>query len=235
MTKQMQDPLSPTQVVAQEVKRARRRRGWSAQTLANRCAEVGAVALNHTAITNIENGRRERIGVDELMVLAYVLALPPVQLLVPLGTADEVAILPTVTLPTTTALAWIEGYEPPMTSDRQAREVKEWREGSNPLARHRELSDALDTVQKARDAVETIEAGIEFRGIEDDASRRRLAARRDAYASALVDLATALVAMIGQDITPPPILREHLDAMRQLGIAVPESLRAAEDVYGGRP
>jgi transcriptional regulator with XRE-family HTH domain len=59
-------------------------RGWSAQQLADRCAELGMPDLDRSAVANIENERRQRIGVDELFVLALALGVAPVHLAVPL-------------------------------------------------------------------------------------------------------------------------------------------------------
>lgn len=77
-------------VVATRIRTARKRRGWSAQELADRLAAVGAPELTMFVISNIESGRRKtdgkrrrEVGVDELFLIAYVLGVPPIHLLVP--------------------------------------------------------------------------------------------------------------------------------------------------------
>jgi transcriptional regulator with XRE-family HTH domain len=235
MTQPKQEAPTPTQVIALQVRAARKRRKWSAKQVADRCAEVGMDSLDRTTIANIETGRRQRIGVDEMLVLAYVLAVPPLDLLVPLSGADEVAVTPTVTLPTAAALKWIEGHEPPMDSDRRAHDVKAWREGSLPLALHREVNTVRDNVTKTRDAVRSAEARADYTGIGDQEAYGQLARRKEAHVSALIKLAEVLTKMVDQEVSPPPIAREHLDAIRQLGMTVPDEVRVSEDVYGDRP
>ena len=77
----------------ENVRRFRKRNGWSVTDLAERCIEIGEGAERLTApiIENIEHGRRRggertrNITVDELMALAYALAVPPAALMPNLG------------------------------------------------------------------------------------------------------------------------------------------------------
>jgi transcriptional regulator with XRE-family HTH domain len=80
--------LSPSGVVAERLKEARRRRGWTAKQLAEHCAKAGATHLTVSVLANIESGRpdlngqrRRDITVDELVALAYVLDVAPIYLL----------------------------------------------------------------------------------------------------------------------------------------------------------
>ncbi len=77
-------PLTPAEAVASRLREVRKARGWSAQQVAARCAALGMPQLDRSTVANIENGRRQRIGVDELLVLAFALGVAPVHLLVPL-------------------------------------------------------------------------------------------------------------------------------------------------------
>ncbi len=77
-------PLAPVEAVASRLREVRKARGWSAQQVAARCAALGMPQLDRSTVANIENGRRQRIGVDELLVLAFALGVAPVHLLVPL-------------------------------------------------------------------------------------------------------------------------------------------------------
>ncbi len=75
--------------VAENVKRVRRARGWSAQRLAEECATLGAPELSAAVIANIETGRRDPatgqrrrdITVDEWLVFAAALNVSPADLL----------------------------------------------------------------------------------------------------------------------------------------------------------
>lgn len=90
--------LSPSGVVAERLKEARRRRGWTAKQLADQCAKVGAAYLTVSVLANIESGRpdlngqrRRDITVDELLTLAFVLDVAPIYLL-GLPTSGDAAV-----------------------------------------------------------------------------------------------------------------------------------------------
>lgn len=78
---------TPSEVVAERVRTARRRRGLKVAQLAERCAELGVPELTTQAIFNIETtrpGRPQRpVTVDELLALAVALEVAPVHLLTP--------------------------------------------------------------------------------------------------------------------------------------------------------
>ena len=107
-------------IVADRIRTARKRRGWSAQELADRLAAAGAPELSMFVISNIESGRRKADGkrrrdvsVDELFVIAYVLGVPPIHLLVPAAESEipvEVAPGVQVSKPEL-MLRWIRGDE----------------------------------------------------------------------------------------------------------------------------
>jgi transcriptional regulator with XRE-family HTH domain len=104
-------------IVAQRIKTARKRRGWSAQELADRLAAAGAPELSMFVISNIESGRRKdgrrrrEVSVDELFLIAYVLGVPPIHLLVPAeGSEESVEVAPGVRVDKPELmLRWIRG------------------------------------------------------------------------------------------------------------------------------
>ena len=104
-------------IVAQRIKTARKRRGWSAQELADRLAAAGAPELSMFVISNIESGRRKdgrrrrEVSVDELFLIAYVLGVPPIHLLVPAeGSEEPVEVAPGVRVDKPEPmLRWIRG------------------------------------------------------------------------------------------------------------------------------
>lgn len=103
----------PGDVIAERVRTYRIRRGWSFPRLADECARLGAPQLTVPSLTNIERGQRDdakrgRRGVplDEVAVLARALGVPPVLLLLPLGTESAVQLLPGVAVPTWDAFRW---------------------------------------------------------------------------------------------------------------------------------
>ncbi|MBA2738674.1 MAG: helix-turn-helix transcriptional regulator, partial [Nocardioidaceae bacterium] len=104
--------VTPTRAVAELVRSARDRRGWTGQQVAEKCAEAGMPALDRSAVTNIETGRRRRIGVDEWLVLAAVLDVAPLHLLFPRADDDVVAVTPTGSVSAGQARRWATGREP---------------------------------------------------------------------------------------------------------------------------
>lgn len=79
--------------VAQEIRRHRLARGMSAQQLADACERLG-FSIPRTVISNIENGRRGKLSLAEVTVLAAALEVPPTVLVFPVGYADQVEYLP---------------------------------------------------------------------------------------------------------------------------------------------
>jgi transcriptional regulator with XRE-family HTH domain len=101
-------PLTPAATVAQQIRRFREQRGWSAAFVAARCAVLGMPTLDRSAIANIEIGRRRRIGVDELLVLAAALDVAPMHLLVPLDDRPYV-VTPTRVTNAGRVREWVRG------------------------------------------------------------------------------------------------------------------------------
>src|SRR5689334_7781859 len=79
-------PVRASDVTAARVKQLRRARGMTAAGLASRCAQLGAPAITTNVISNIEIRRRD-VTVDEFLVFALALDVPPALLLTP-GPAD---------------------------------------------------------------------------------------------------------------------------------------------------
>jgi len=80
----------------------------SAQDLADACGELG-VPIARSTLADLENGRRDRLSVHELLVLSAALQAPPVELATPLGRAERVEILPGIERPTWEAARWFRG------------------------------------------------------------------------------------------------------------------------------
>jgi hypothetical protein len=83
----------------------------SAQALSNRCADLGW-PIERTVISNLESGYRKTVALPELFVLAEALGVPPIMLMLPLGQAEEIEILPGRTVSTMEALRWVLGEAP---------------------------------------------------------------------------------------------------------------------------
>lgn len=97
--------------VAKEVRRIRLARGLSVQKVADLCAEQYGVPMKRSVLANFEGGRRPTLSVVELMALALILKVPPVQLLFPVGRREETKLFPNESVRTWTALKWFTGEQ----------------------------------------------------------------------------------------------------------------------------
>ncbi|GAB3259718.1 hypothetical protein GCM10027456_39440 [Kineosporia babensis] len=109
-----------TEVAARRIRQLRRERGFkSATAFAERCAQLGAPAITDSMIASIETMRRG-ISLDELLVFALALDVPPAQLLTPPDHTSEDPGTPSVLAVTSTvriedpdlARRWIIGDQP---------------------------------------------------------------------------------------------------------------------------
>ncbi len=94
--------------IATEVKRMRGAR--SAQWLSDKTAELG-YRVTRSRISDLEVGRRTRIDVSELLVLARALGVSPSSLVLPLGHQETVEALPGRELDTWEAVKWFAGMD----------------------------------------------------------------------------------------------------------------------------
>lgn len=117
----------------------RQRNGWTARDLAARCAQIGAPQITHTVVTNLETGRagsdgrrRREVSVDEMLILACALNVPPAYLLVPLEGGGDLEVTPMVRIGAFGAAAWLGGEDTgPAEEDTQAR--SRFRRSKRPL------------------------------------------------------------------------------------------------------
>lgn len=103
----------PTRAVIERVKDLRRKRGLTAQQLAERMTEAG-VPWEAGVVTKLETGRRKSISVAELLALAYVLDVALVHLMISadLDADAPCAVTPTLSIPAGAARRWIRGQQP---------------------------------------------------------------------------------------------------------------------------
>ena len=108
----------------------------TAAQLSDALAPLG-VSLKRAVIANLESGVRRTISVAEVLALAYVLGVPPLLLLVPVGEAGEVEILPGVDAEPWDAARWITGEGAvPARRDRETDQL--WRANVDLLRLYRE-------------------------------------------------------------------------------------------------
>jgi len=101
--------LSASDIAARRIREARTKRRWTVRDLAAQCGKAGAVALTAPVITNLETRRRpgREITAEELLALAFVLGVAPVQLLCPLGAGEALEIVPGQEKGALDAAAWL--------------------------------------------------------------------------------------------------------------------------------
>jgi transcriptional regulator with XRE-family HTH domain len=96
------------------VKQLRQQKGWSAEQLAAEMAVEG-IPWTRDTVVNLENGRRKRLAVHELVALAYVLDVSaPVELLAPGRDGAALPVTPDVHLPVETIRPWLLGETGPL-------------------------------------------------------------------------------------------------------------------------
>lgn len=227
---------TPSDVIAQQVRRRRTDMGLNREAIAARCADLGAPKLTVAALTNIETGRpdagghrRREVSAEELLVLGRALQAPPILLLFPLESGATIDISPGVTVPTWAALKWFSGEAPfPHWEDRDetgaltaeignAVDLEAWEQGASPIrlyrAHERHVEEWQISVRRAahyRKQAERPELAEEAR-----ASRLRDAEAEDRTAHALRRL-----------------IWDNRREVRRLGIAtpdLPEQLRDLDD------
>jgi transcriptional regulator with XRE-family HTH domain len=202
---------SVSQVVGEQVARARHRRGWTQQRLAEAVkAHVGdeQPGLGRGAIAKIESGIR-MVSIDEWLLLSAALNVPPVLLLTPLGSEEEVEITPRSRVHPYLALDWLRGDECLVDSKRFVIDRGDWLRGAEPLFLWRELGDVQQAVHGAAAAVKA----AEYQG-DDERSRR---AKR-AHVEALEALHEHLLRMQTAGEQPPGLHPETLRDMNAVGL-----------------
>ncbi|MFI5495250.1 hypothetical protein [Actinoplanes sp. NPDC051859] len=105
-------PVSPADVLIARLKECRRLAGWSALQLAEQLAALGATKLTANILRNLEAGRRQQaVSVEELLLLALALQVPPEALLAP-REGDRIDLMPGLTVEGPDFLAWLRGEQP---------------------------------------------------------------------------------------------------------------------------
>jgi transcriptional regulator with XRE-family HTH domain len=134
------------QVVADQVKRLRERRGTSQQALAD------LLGWTQSAVARLESGDR-KISVGELLALAWALDVAPVYLLAGSFQTADVPVHKTLRVPPTHMRKWIRGGEPLPGSNYRAYFENipddEWIERYGPVDEQR--ADAAEHWEKAEE------------------------------------------------------------------------------------
>jgi transcriptional regulator with XRE-family HTH domain len=106
-----QGAASPHQVIADRVKSLRKKRGWSAERLAEEMTAAG-IPWTRVVVTKLETARRPGVNVAELFGLAYALGVSPVHLVVDPDDDSQYRVTATCSAPAADVRAWVRGFKP---------------------------------------------------------------------------------------------------------------------------
>ncbi|WP_370420297.1 hypothetical protein AB8O64_19645 [Streptomyces sp. QH1-20] len=242
----MQNNRTTSDVIADQVRHHRTRLNLSREQLAAECARLGAPELTYAALVSIELGRRDKktgkrrrdISVDELLVLGLALAVPPLLLVLPLGTEDTVPTVPAAEpRDPYTVWRWVTGTETPTLvgpidgrhhadhrpiADTGPKWSAAWGAAAYPASLYPLFDRRRQAVFKAHRLVENAKA--------DPAEGGRVPEFRRAYVEELSDLAHTINEMTRAGLTLPLCAPEWIRDMTELDMLDnPRALTTQED------
>lgn len=202
--------------VAQQVRRRRLEVGLSVQKVADICTDEYGVPMKRSVLANFEGGRRPALSVVELLALARILAIPPAELLFPVGRERDVEVLPGERTDPWTALKWFNGESDRLPSDTEFTQdnaaVRLYREHEQAVEEWREVQRRLKAFVSAM--------GEEMRSAEYIPGSVNRAPLWDAAATELRNSEEAIrrvrQAMRAHELTPPD-LGDGLARIDQMG------------------
>jgi transcriptional regulator with XRE-family HTH domain len=147
--------LSASDIAALRIREARNKHGWRVKDLAERCKKAGVPRLTTAVITNLETRRRpgREISAEELLALAWVLEVPPVQLMSPIGGSEALAVVPGEEMSALEAPGWLGDDEAVIGPVRSAmtsypgHTERALRHGNSPLTLVRGVRAAADAIR----------------------------------------------------------------------------------------
>ena len=146
---------SASDIAARRIREARTKRGWTVKALAARCADAGAIHLTAAVITNLETRRRpgREITTEELLALAWVLEVPPVQLMTPVGGGEVLEVVPGEAMGPLEAPGWLADDEAVLGPVRSSRlsypghTERALRHRNNPLTLIRQVRAVAEAIR----------------------------------------------------------------------------------------
>jgi transcriptional regulator with XRE-family HTH domain len=163
--------------VGRRVAQFRKQRGLTAQQLSVRLRDRVGLDLKRTVIGNLESGYRRTISYAEILALAHVLEVPPLLLMVPIGT-DDFQPLPGGTEEPWWSAMWITGEGlPPACEEPPPEMVDRYRGHLDYLGLYRQHTDVIGQWTRAAPARPRGRPRPHARGREGDRARSRLHSR----------------------------------------------------------
>lgn len=199
----------PTAVLAARLRELRERRGWSADRLAEEMASAG-IPWKRAVVTKLETGRRQAVSVAEWIALAYVLDVPPLELLAPLGQDIEVEILPGLEVDPYELRNWLTGtgrLAARTTADTPSG-MQFWNAAAEPIRLYEQFTEAAKVLNRA---------DLDARTAEKIGDPQRVQATRTAYVDALQAWAEVLGRMRAAGMRPPAYVSKWAEDAAEFG------------------
>ncbi len=125
--------MRPGEVVGEQVRYFRRKRGWTQQALVQRFEELGVAGWRQSKVAKIERGDAKRLPVDDMLELALALGCAPVMLLAPdpggmrdySAAKDAIEVAPGHVMLAQHTREWIRGRRPLVGDDADDAEFEE--------------------------------------------------------------------------------------------------------------
>jgi transcriptional regulator with XRE-family HTH domain len=184
----MTAPLRPSQALGEQLRRARRERGWRQEDLVARLGEIGASGWRQSKVAKIERGEVKRITLDEALELAIALGVRPARLF---STDAGVAVTDETIVTSEGFRAWLQGRLPPsegeesewvyytcLAPDEVRSEIigllrirEEARQRLGEVGR--ELADAIQMIEEEREAENAEQLHDHLRQLAEEVERRQ--------------------------------------------------------------
>jgi transcriptional regulator with XRE-family HTH domain len=152
-----------TRGIGKRVAYYRERADLPASMLSARCASLG-LPLDRNVIAKLENGHRNSVTVDEVIVLATALEVPPVMLLFGVGIEETAEVLPGNHAPAFDAAEWFSGEGPAPGLEAARAPGRKW--VSEPLTLYRDYARHLAGEASAWETAAEIARDAETAGPE---------------------------------------------------------------------
>jgi hypothetical protein len=164
--------------------------------------------MGRVTLTKLENKARG-VSLDEALLLAAALNVPPAVLFFGLEREPRVAIAPKSVIHPDLAAQWLAGTGPLATTERLAMDAGEWHEAATSLRLYSRLHEA----QEAAHAADTALKKAEYVG--DRAMTQKVRGR---FADRLRDLGAVMTDMEAAGLRPPKLDEGWTKKMSDLGI-----------------
>lgn len=229
-------------VAGERIAHWREARGWTRKQLAEECQKIDP-KLTFESISNIESGRRKEgvrrrtISVDELMIIARGLNVPPVLLLVPYPDSSFVELVPGDPVNAPHAIEWLIGEAFPGDLD-DSTSFQQWMETVEPLlfldthrralatysdrlgllrrAQHR-FAQAFERMKVPSTAPQLSEEELEMNRTVIKLEQANLVAAQDKVTESETGIADLRATMRAKGYPPPPLPRQYSHVDERVG------------------